>query len=73
MSDLTHRITVLEVKQQTIEGSIKDLQQSSSDLQRSLEGIQQQLNQIKWIATGAVAVLLLKSGDLKTLISLLPF
>lgn len=54
--ELEHRIIKLELKVDDHAEELKKLQDISADLRKSLAGIEKTLAQIKYLAMGAVAV-----------------
>lgn len=56
--ELEHRIIKLELRVEDHAEDLKRLQDISESLKKSLIGIEKTLAQIKWIATGAVVVIL---------------
>lgn len=62
MSDLIeHRVIKLELRVEDHAEELKKLQDISSDLRNSLSIIEKTLNQIKYLATGAIVVILAQS------------
>ena len=59
--ELEHRIIKLELRVDDHQEELQKLQDISSDLRTSLAGIEKTLAQIKWIATGAIVVILAQS------------
>jgi len=59
--ELEHRIIKLELRVDDHQEELKKLQDISSDLRKSLAGIEKTLAQIKYLAMGAVAVVLAQS------------
>jgi predicted nucleic acid-binding Zn-ribbon protein len=59
--ELEHRIIKLELRVDDHQEELQKLQDISSDLRKSLAGIEKTLAQIKWIATGAIVVILAQS------------
>ena len=55
---IEHRVIKLELKVEDHADELKKLQDISTDLRNSLTGIENTLNQIKYIAMGAVVVVL---------------
>jgi uncharacterized coiled-coil protein SlyX len=55
--ELEHRIIKLELRVEDHAEDLKRLQDISESLKKSLIGIEKTLSQIKWIATGAVVVI----------------
>jgi hypothetical protein len=58
---LEHRVIKLELKVEDHTTELKKLQDISIDLRSSLSGIEKTLNQIKYLAMGAVLVILTQS------------
>lgn len=69
--ELEHRIIKLELRVEDHAEDLKRLQDISESLKKSLIGIEKTLAQIKWIATGAVVVILGQSMGLDKLIKLI--
>lgn len=59
--ELEHRIIKLELRVDDHQEELKKLQDISSDLRKSLAGIEKTLSQIKYLAMGAVAVVVAQS------------
>lgn len=59
--ELEHRVIKLELRVEDHAEDLKRLQDISESLKKSLVGIEKTLAQIKWIATGAVVVILAQS------------
>jgi predicted nucleic acid-binding Zn-ribbon protein len=55
---IEHRVIKLELRVQDHAEELKKLQDISTDLRKSLSGIEKSLNQIKYLATGAIFVIL---------------
>lgn len=68
--ELEHRIIKLELKVDDHAGELKKLQDISVDLRRSLAGIEKTLAQIKYLAMGAVAVVVAQSVGIDKAIKL---
>ena len=68
--ELEHRIIKLELKVDDHADELKKLQDISVDLRRSLAGIEKTLAQIKYLAMGAVAVVLAQSVGIDEAIKL---
>jgi uncharacterized coiled-coil protein SlyX len=62
--ELEHRIIKLELRVEDHAEDLKRLQDISESLKKSLIGIEKTLAQIKWIATGAVVVIIGQSMGL---------
>lgn len=58
---IEHRVIKLELKVEDHADELKKLQDISTDLRNSLTGIEKTLNQIKYLAMGAVIVVLTQS------------
>ena len=58
---IEHRVIKLELKVEDHADELKKLQDISADLRSSLSGIEKTLNQIKYLAMGAVLVVLTQS------------
>tara|TARA_R110000796_G_scaffold45419_7_gene109893 strand:- start:434 stop:658 length:225 start_codon:yes stop_codon:yes gene_type:complete len=58
---IEHRLIKLELRVQDHAEELKKLQDISTDLRKSLTGIEKSLNQIKYLAMGAVLVVLSQS------------
>ena len=72
MTDLIeHRVIKLEIKVQDHAEELKKLQDISTDLRNSLTGIENSLNQIKYLAIGAVFVVLSQAIGLTNVIKLM--
>lgn len=59
--ELEHRIIKLELRVDDHQEELKKLQDISADLRKSLAGIEKTLAQIKYLAMGAVAVVVAQS------------
>jgi uncharacterized coiled-coil protein SlyX len=68
--ELEHRIIKLELRVEDHAEDLKRLQDISESLKKSLIGIEKTLAQIKWIATGAVVVIIAQSMGLDKVIKL---
>jgi uncharacterized coiled-coil protein SlyX len=68
--ELEHRIIKLELRVEDHAEDLKRLSDISESLKKSLIGIEKTLAQIKWIATGAVVVILAQSMGLDKVIKL---
>lgn len=62
--ELEHRVIKLELRVDDHADELKKLQDISSDLRKSLAGIEKTLAQIKYLAMGAVAVVLAQTVGL---------
>ena len=69
--ELEHRIIKLELKVDDHAEELKKLQDISSDLRKSLAGIEKTLAQIKYLAMGAVAVVVAQSVGIDKAIKLI--
>jgi uncharacterized coiled-coil protein SlyX len=63
--ELEHRVIKLELRVDDHAEELKKLQDISTDLRNSLAGIEKTLAQIKYLAMGAVAVVLAQTVGLK--------
>ena len=68
--ELEHRVIKLELRVEDHAEDLKRLQDISESLKKSLVGIEKTLAQIKWIATGAVVVIVAQSMGLDKVIKL---
>jgi uncharacterized coiled-coil protein SlyX len=68
--ELEHRIIKLELRVEDHAEDLKRLQDISESLKKSLIGIEKTLSQIKWIATGAVVVIVAQTIGLDKAIKL---
>jgi uncharacterized coiled-coil protein SlyX len=68
--ELEHRIIKLELRVEDHAEDLKRLQDISESLKKSLIGIEKTLAQIKWIATGAVVVILAQSMGIDKVVKL---
>lgn len=68
--ELEHRIIKLELRVEDHAEDLKRLQDISESLKKSLIGIEKTLAQIKWIATGAVVVILAQSMGIDKVLKL---
>lgn len=66
--ELEHRIIKLELRVEDHAEDLKRLQDISDSLKKSLAGIEKTLAQIKWLATGAVFVILAQSMGLEKIL-----
>jgi hypothetical protein len=72
MSDqIEHRVIKLELKVEDHADELKKLQDISTDLRNSLTGIEKTLNQIKYLAMGAVFVVLSQSMGITNVLKLI--
>lgn len=67
---LEHRVIKLELKVEDHAEELKKLQDISVDLRSSLSGIEKTLNQIKYLAIGAVLVILSQSVGVTNVLKL---
>lgn len=67
---IEHRVIKLELKVQDHAEELKKLQDISVDLRSSLSGIEKTLNQIKYLAIGAVLVILSQSVGVTNVLKL---
>lgn len=68
---IEHRVIKLELKVDDHATELKKLQDISTDLRNSLSGIEKTLNQIKYLATGAVLVVLAQSMGITNVLKML--
>ena len=68
--ELEHRVIKLELRVDDHQEELKKLQDISSDLRKSLAGIEKTLAQIKYLAMGAVAVVVAQSVGIDKAIKL---
>lgn len=68
--ELEHRVIKLELRVDDHAEELKKLQDISSDLRKSLAGIEKTLAQIKYLAMGAVAVVVAQSVGIDKAIKL---
>jgi uncharacterized coiled-coil protein SlyX len=71
MSDLENRVVKLEVTTDNHAEDIKELRATSADLKLTLHAIEKSLNQIKYLAIGALAVVILQTAGVEKVIPLL--
>ncbi len=69
--ELEHRIIKLELRVDDHQEELKKLQDISSDLRKSLAGIEKTLAQIKYLAMGAVAVVVAQSVGIEKALKLI--
>jgi hypothetical protein len=67
---IEHRVIKLELKVEDHATELKKLQDISIDLRSSLSGIEKTLNQIKYLAIGAVLVIVSQSAGITTVLKL---
>lgn len=68
---IEHRVIKLELKVEDHAEELKKLQDISADLRNSLTGIENTLNQIKYLAIGAVLVVLSQAIGITNVIKLM--
>jgi uncharacterized coiled-coil protein SlyX len=68
---IEHRVIKLELKVDDHANELKKLQDISTDLRNSLSGIEKTLNQIKYLAMGAVLVVLTQSMGITNVLKLI--
>jgi uncharacterized coiled-coil protein SlyX len=68
---IEHRVIKLELRVQDHAEELKKLQDISTDLRKSLSGIEKSLNQIKYLAMGAVLVVLTQSMGITSVLKLI--
>jgi hypothetical protein len=68
---IEHRVIKLELKVEDHADELKKLQDISTDLRNSLTGIEKTLNQIKYLAMGAVFVVLAQSMGITNVLKML--
>lgn len=68
---IEHRVIKLELKVEDHAEELKKLQDISTDLRNSLTGIEKTLNQIKYLAMGAVLVVLTQSMGITNVLKML--
>lgn len=72
MSDqIEHRVIKLELRVEDHAEELKKLQDISTDLRNSLSGIEKTLNQIKYLAIGAVLVVLTQSMGITNVLKMI--
>lgn len=69
--ELEHRVIKLELRVDDHQEELKKLQDISSDLRKSLAGIEKTLAQIKYLAMGAVAVVVAQSVGIEKALKLI--
>jgi predicted nucleic acid-binding Zn-ribbon protein len=67
---IEHRVIKLELKVEDHADELKKLQDISTDLRNSLTGIEKTLNQIKYLAMGAVFVILAQSMGITSVLKM---
>jgi uncharacterized coiled-coil protein SlyX len=68
---IEHRVIKLELKVEDHAEELKKLQDISTDLRNSLTGIEKTLNQIKYLAMGAVIVVLTQSMGITNVLKMI--
>jgi len=68
---LENRVVRLEVKTDNHDDDIKELRKSTSDLSRTMASIEKNLSQIKYLALGALAVVIAQTIGLDKAIKIL--
>lgn len=68
---IEHRVIKLELKVEDHATELKKLQDISVDLRSSLSGIEKTLNQIKYLAMGAVFVILSQSVGITNVLKMM--
>lgn len=68
---IEHRVIKLELKVDDHATELKKLQDISTDLRNSLSGIEKTLNQIKYLAMGAVLVVLTQSMGITNVLKMI--
>ena len=68
---IEHRVIKLELKVEDHADELKKLQDISTDLRNSLSGIEKTLNQIKYLAIGAVLVVLTQSMGITNVLKMI--
>ncbi len=68
---IEHRVIKLELKVEDHATELKKLQDISVDLRTSLSGIEKTLNQIKYLAIGAVLVIVSQSVGVTNVLKLI--
>jgi hypothetical protein len=67
---IEHRVIKLELKVEDHAEELKKLQDISTDLRNSLTGIEKTLNQIKYLAMGAVFVIVAQSVGITNILKM---
>lgn len=67
---IEHRVIKLELRVEDHAEELKKLQDISTDLRNSLTGIEKTLNQIKYLAMGAVIVILAQSMGITSVLKM---
>jgi uncharacterized coiled-coil protein SlyX len=68
---IEHRVIKLEIKVDDHAQELKKLQDISTDLRRALSSIEKTLNQIKYLAMGAVFVVLSQSMGITNVLKII--
>jgi len=68
---LENRVVRLEVKTDNHEDDIKELRKSATDLSKAMASIEKNLSQIKYLAIGALAVVVAQTMGLDKAIKLI--
>ena len=68
---LENRVVRLEVKTDNHEDDIKELRKSATDLSKAMASIEKNLSQIKYLAIGALAVVVAQTMGLDKVIKLI--
>lgn len=68
---IEHRVIKLELKVEDHADELKKLQDISADLRSSLSGIEKTLNQIKYLAMGAVLVVLTQAMGITNVLKMI--
>jgi len=68
---IEHRVIKLELRVEDHADELKKLQDISTDLRNSLSGIEKTLNQIKYLAMGAVLVVLTQSMGITNVLKMI--
>jgi len=71
MSDIENRVVKLEVISENHAEDIKELRETSADLKTTLHAIEKNLNQIKYVAIGALAIIAAQTVGLDKAIKIL--
>lgn len=71
MEHIEQRVIRLELRVDDHADELKKLQDISNDLRRSLNSIEKTLAQIKWLATGAIVVILAQTMGVDKVLKLI--
>ncbi|UOF82054.1 hypothetical protein [Caudoviricetes sp.] len=71
MSDLENRIVKLEITSGNHAEDIKELRATSVDMKRALDAIEKTLVQIKYVALGALAMIILQTAGVEKLLPII--